>query len=205
MVDLTSAPRALAARPRSFLVPLALGRAFARAGGIRLPVPRPAARRALLGALAALALCLGWALLPRLVAPVDEEAEQLRRALAEARINCLVADLAAEGRAQDPLFQTTELLAALSSDRVQRGAYGELPALEREARWIGELTTSSDLGGRSWEDVRFLVGALHWYLAGAGEDVAPGEAHAVPHERYQQERLREFKDLGYEDLLARWD
>jgi hypothetical protein len=150
------------------------------------------------------ALLALWPLLaPARPAPPTGDAEQIRRALAEARSNCLVADLLAAKQARDPLFQTDELIAALRTDRVLQGAYGELPALEREARWIASLRTTSDLRSRSWEDVRFLVGTLHWYLEGCLEVVPEGEGH---HKRpSSKDRRLDFRGLTPGDLLDRWD
>lgn len=136
--------------------------------------------------------------------PPDEE-ELLRLALAEARENCLAAELASLGEAHGELFRTEALLRALDTERVRDGAYGELPALRREARWLAKVQPGDPPAGRSWEDVRFLAGALHWYLEGALHEVPAGEAHEVLPQAYAHDSLEAFRGLSFADLLDRWD
>ncbi|HBP23427.1 MAG TPA: hypothetical protein DEA08_37320 [Planctomycetes bacterium] len=164
----------------------------------------PARRRWLLAACALLSLLLGVFALRRASSPASEE-ELLRVALAEARENCLAAELASLGEAHGELFRTEALLAALDTERVREGAYGELPALRREARWLASVQPGDPPAGRSWEDVRFLAGALHWYLEGALREVPSGEAHEVLPQAYAHDELQEFRGLGFADLLDRWD
>ena len=124
-----------------------------------LLVPAPRARFTADRRLRSVALALGVLLLafPWLAAAPDAarpepvpDPEQLRRALLEARDNCLVAALAARGHAlAPPLFRTVELRRALRSDLLQRADLGELAAIEQEASWLAALRGSADLGARS--------------------------------------------------------
>ena len=152
----------------------------------------------------ALALLCGLVAAWRTSAPLDEEA-LLRLALLEARENCLAAELASLGDAHGELFRTEALLRALDTERVQAGAYGELPALRREARWLAQVQPGDPPAGRSWEDVRFLAGALHWYLEGALREVPAGEAHEVLPQAYAHDSLQALRGLSFADLLDRWD
>ena len=167
-------------------------------------LPSPARSRWLLALSTALALLLVVLTLRRAAPPPSEE-ELLQQALVEARENCLAAELAALGDAHGELFRTDALLRALDSERVRAGAYGELPALRREARWLAQVQPGDPPAGRSWEDVRFLAGALHWYLEGALQRVHPGEAHQLLPQAYAHDSLQAFRGLTFADLLDRWD
>lgn len=159
----------------------------------------------------ALGLAVGW----RLASPPETgdaalpPSEQLRRAVVEAEENCRRAAQGQEGHdpAGGPLFSVRELSRALEDTLLEAHAYGELPALRREARWLGGLRGDSDLGPRTWEDVRFLLGCVHWYLGAAlqaaGELPRRTHSHAV--EAYDQARLREYRGLDFGDLLGQWD
>lgn len=164
-------------------------------------------------------------------AEVDPVA-QLLRALEEAHRNCEAARALTRGRTPPPgapLFRTVELeTALLENPWVTDRALGELDALLDEAAWLAALEPHAALGQRSWEDVRFLLGAIHWYLERAWDAAARSEearrAHAglagalegkpLPSPRrhegdataYDRRSLREFHDLPtFEDLLGRWD
>jgi hypothetical protein len=157
---------------------------------------------------------------------------QLQRALEEAQRNCEVARARARGAVllpAGPLFRTVELeTALLENPWVVDRALGEVDTLLTECAWLADLEAGSTLdGGRTWEDVRFLLGGVHWYLerawdAGARSEVAlrasralAGAAANVPlpeprrhavvddHDRTQ---MRELRDVAtFEDLLGIWD
>lgn len=137
------------------------------------------------------------------------EADLLRRACAQAHTNCLVASLVEVGLgpARDPLFSTDDVLRALDTDRVLERSYGELPALRAELHWLGGLTPSSDLGARSWEDVRFLLGCIHGYLDSAlgDREHLSAPTHTQPADAYDADSLQTFRGLDFGDLLGLWD
>lgn len=178
------------------------------AARVRLPSsPQGLTRLGLVSALAfALFLTIPWLTLepqaPR-EAPITD-ARQLERALREARDNCLVAGFLARGEPVEstPLFATAELRKALRTDLVVGGSYGELQAIDEEARWLAGLTKTSERHGRSWTDVAFLVGAIHWYLHGHAKQEST-ENHLD--QTYDEATLREFRGLTFEDLVGMWD
>jgi hypothetical protein len=98
-------------------------------------------------------------------------------------------------------------LRALDTDRVLERSYGELPALRLELQWLGGLSPDSDLGARSWEDVRFLLGCIHGYLDSALGDLERGHStpHTQPADAYDADSLRAFRGLDFGDLLGLWD
>ncbi len=157
---------------------------------------------------------------------------QLLRALDEAHGNCEAARALARGQLPPPgapLFRTAELeTALLENPWVVERALGEVDTLLEEAAWLAALDPQATLGDRSWEDVRYLLGGIHWYLERAWEAAARSEtarrAHAglagaleglpLPAPRrhdqapevYDRRSLREYHDLPtFEDLLGRWD
>lgn len=145
---------------------------------------------------------------PAATPELEGERAWIQRARREASENCLIADLAALGFNTQPAFDVRALLRALDCEQIQAGAYGELPALRREARWLASVRGAEDLGERSWEDVRLVAGALHWYLDGAleGAELAH-ESHVV--RDYDRESLKAFRDLDlhlpFQSLLDEWD
>lgn len=163
---------------------------------------------------------------------VPEPLRQLLRALEEAQSNCEAAHALTRGALPPPgapLFRTTELESALLDNPwVADRALGEADTLLDEAIWLAALDPHAALGDRSWEDVRFLLGGIHWYLERAWDAAARSEAarrahgglagalHGVPlpaprghvhaPESYDRRSLREYHDLrDFEDLLGRWD
>jgi hypothetical protein len=232
----------------SLLAIVPLARAFARRLS-RLHRLRRRARVAL-APLALLVLAPGSLLVPLLlvfghhlprngaIAPVAPAVldlapvPQLLRALDEAHGNCEAARALARGQlppAGAPLFRTTELeTALLENPWVVERALGEVDALLAEAAWLAALDPHAALGDRSWEDVRYLLGGIHWYLERAWEAAARSEAARRAHpalagalggkplpdprrhdqapEAYDRRSLREYHDLPtFEDLLGRWD
>lgn len=161
--------------------------------------------------------------------PAIEPLTQLLRALDEAQRNCE----AARGlvlRPGEPLFRTVELeTALLENPWVVDRALGEVDTLLDECVWLADLAPGArpDEDGRTWEDVRFLLGGVHWYLerawdAGARSEVAlrasgalaGAMAHApLPEPRrheliddYDRAAMRAFRDVAtFEELLGRWD
>jgi hypothetical protein len=106
-----------------------------------------------------------------------------------------------------PPYRLDAALRAFGTDRLEGNAYGELEALRDEARWLASLEAGSDLGERSPEDVRFLLGAIHDYL---GRSLRPFEqeprwVHVLAPDRYDQLALRAFRGLDFGDLLGLWD
>lgn len=176
--------------------------------------PRPGGlRRRTAAALSALALAAGAALgalatAPRVApAEVASDVERLARAREEARDNCLVAGLLAAGVTVDPpWFDTRELEAALDTELVTAGEIGEVETLRAEARWLARLVAPEDLGERTFEDLAFLTGGIHWYLdlvaRGSG---AEGPPHEKAAEAYDPTRLCCYRDMDYQDLLGSWD
>lgn len=157
---------------------------------------------------------------------------QLLRALDEAHGNCEAARALARGHlppAGAPLFRTTELETALLENRwVADRALGEADTLLDEAAWLAALDPHATLGDRSWEDVRYLLGGIHWYLERAWDAAARSEVARRAHpdlagalegtplpeparhdqapDAYDRRSLREYHDLPtFEDLLGAWD
>lgn len=143
---------------------------------------------------------------------------QLVRALAEADRNCEAAREPATCR-----LTTVELEAALLENPwVTDRALGEVDTLLDEAAWLSSLAPGAQLGERSWEDVRFLLGGIRWYLARAleagersqaalrarpelGDADAPVTV-APSHEEYDRGALRAYRDVStFEELLGQWD
>lgn len=167
-----------------------------------------------LGALLGLVVLL-W---PRAAAPPPappgrDPLDGLERALAEARRNCALARGRLPGGG-GPLFEVDALAQALDANPLLLEAeHGELPGLRAEARWLGGLRLTSPLDERSWEDVRFLLGFVHWYLECAYTDARREATPGLPappdllhvHEDHDPERLRAFRGLGYPDLLGEVD
>jgi hypothetical protein len=80
--------------------------------------------------------------------------------------------------------------------------------MSAEAAWLSTLSPESALGERTWEDVRFLLGGVHWYLENAAGDLpgeAPGPPHGTPDHAYDHGRMRAFRGLEFSDLLGLWD
>lgn len=168
-------------------------------------------------------------------AAVDEHLGQLYAALLEVRRNLEVVDgLAAGGPVPGdfhPLRAVELETSLLENPFVTDREAGEVDALLDEAAWLGNLERDDLLavrageGGRTLEDVRFLLGAVQWYLEAAYDrarhDLADrgrtsftgavaralGPAapqHVAP--SFDRSKLREFSAMEtYEDLLAMWD
>lgn len=162
--------------------------------------------------------------------PDPEPMAQLLRALDEAHANCQAADAVVRGCGLPrggASFRTAELEAALLDNPwVADRALGEADTLLREAAWLAALRPDALPPERSWEDVRFLLGGIHWYLERAWDAAARSEearrAHPSlagalagvplpaparhPDEDYDREALRAYRDLEtFEDLLGIWD
>ncbi len=243
--------------PASLLLALvAAARAVARRARLRL-LARPRRAAVVLAPLALVVLVPGSLLVPLLLVlgprlpasrsttapalartiddvttPDNDPAAQLLRALDEAQRNCEAARALGRGQAPapgTPLFRTVELeTALLENPWVADRALGEADTLLDEAAWLAALEPHATLGDRSWEDVRYLLGGIHWYLerawdAGARSEAArrahPGLAgalegvplpeprrHDEPAEAYDRRDLRAYHDLPtFEDLLGAWD
>jgi hypothetical protein len=121
----------------------------------------------------------------------------IRRAVREGHANC----------AGGPPYCLDAALSAFDTERLERNAYGELEAMRDEARWLASLEAGSDLGQRSAEDVRFLLGAIHDYLGRALRtfEQEPRWTHVLTADRYDQSALRAFQGLDFGDLLGLWD
>jgi hypothetical protein len=137
------------------------------------------------------------------------ETELLLAASKQAHTNCLIGALVdgGFGPARDPLFGVDDVLRALDTERVLARSYGELPSMRAELNWLGQLTPHTDLGKRSWEDVRFLLGCLHGYLDAAlrADERVVARIHAQPAESYDGGSLQAFQGLEFGDLLGLWD
>ena len=146
---------------------------------------------------------------PSLQAPEPaSDQELLRLALGQARRNCLLVgrQLDPAGRAPWVPLEVEAIRAALGTERIVAGSYGELPAIEAELRWLSGLQGLDQLGARSAEDLRFLSGAIHWYLEGASDEAASGaECHLREAQTHDPAGLREFAGLEFSDLLSEWD
>jgi hypothetical protein len=162
----------------------------------------------------------------------DADLAQLRRALDEAARNCAAAAALARGApAGERPFCTTELETALVENAwVTSRAAGEVDALLDVAAWLAELGPEADEAarrGHTWEDVRFLVGGVHWYLerafacgarselarradpllggADAGRPLPPATCHLEGPEAYDRPAMRALDDVEtFEDLLRVW-
>jgi hypothetical protein len=142
--------------------------------------------------------------LPLLVlAAPRPQVDPLRLALREAQEACRRARGPFAPRRAQPLFDTQALRGVLDDDpRVLAREHGELDALRDEAEWLSKLRDARDLGDRSWGDVHFLAGMLHWYLARAtGRDADWG----CRHERHPPTGRVVFRDVDYLEVLSAWD
>jgi hypothetical protein len=138
--------------------------------------------------------------------PSATDAELLAQAIAEAHANCNAATLVAWGF-EAPALKVQALLTALGTGRLEAQAHGELEAIYAEGEWLSTLEPRADTPQRSWEDVRFLLGAIHDYLVRAQRPLErnPALLHHIPPERYDPTRLRAFRGLDFGDLLGLWD
>lgn len=104
-----------------------------------------------------------------------------------------------------PAFPLGALQSALEGNpRLLEREQGELPALRREARWLGRVTPGgAGLGQRTWEDARLLLGFFAWYLEQAH---GPGATRRWAPRPIEPSRLGELR--GHEDypgLLGAFD
>jgi hypothetical protein len=102
-------------------------------------------------------------------------------------------------------LQVDAIRKLLRAPAIEAESYGELPAIHSELNWIAGLSSPSDLGRRSLEDLRFLAAAIHWYLEGATEPLTGAAEHLDRRAEFDPERLREFVGMDFSDLLAEWD
>ena len=127
----------------------------------------------------------------------------VRAGLAQARALCRQVSELGPG-AWEPL-QVGAIRQLLGAPAIEAESYGELPAIHSELDWIEGLKSTEDLGLRTLEDLRFLVGAIHWYLEGATAPLTGAAEHLDLPREYDAKRLREFRGMDYADLLAEWD
>lgn len=185
----------------------------------RLLVPRDLIVRPLAGLLAGLAVTvLALALVgphrptpARAAEPEDPRAEledpraELALALAEVELAGQRADHPEPLPLDAPAFPLAALERALEGNpRLLEQEQGELPALRREARWLGRVTPGgTGLGRRTWEDARLLLGFFAWYLEQAH---GPGVERRWAPRPIEPSRLGELR--GHEDypgLLGAFD
>lgn len=142
---------------------------------------------------------------PSRTSPSDEALLQL--ALDQARRNCLLVgrQIGSRGAVAWVPLRVDAIQRALATERIEGKSYGELPSIRVELRWLGKLERGDQLGARNLEDLRFLTGAIHWYLEGARRLATGEECHLGQPPTYDPDALQEFRDLEYSDLLSEWD
>lgn len=143
--------------------------------------------------------------LPPARAPSDDEL--LHAALEQARENCLLVARQSDPATRGPWvpLRVDAIQRVLTTERILSGSYGELPAIEAELVWLSRIEGRKQLRARNLEDVRFLVGAIHWYLEGALETPSSGECHFRRAPIHDPGALQEFAGLEFSDLLSEWD
>ena len=159
----------------------------------------------------------------------DEERRwlcKLAHAVNEAHANCELLSIDAHPAAALRIDFKEALAAMEGNPLVHSLTYGELPQLidlivfleayGRSSR-LDEEQAEALLEGRGYshEDLRFVVGFLHWYLSCAFEHwsdkrvVDPLKARALLHSQhahpYQPERLKVFKDKDFGTFLGELD
>lgn len=132
-------------------------------------------------------------------------AAELAAGLNQAQANCLQAARLRDSRHSWTRFEVSAVRYLLQNPDLEAASYGELPAIQAELTWIAGLESREDLGRRSLEDLRFLLGAIHWYLEGVLAPPIGAEFHLGRAPSFDSERLREFAGLDFADLLAQWD